>query len=174
MTTLVGLDLSLTATAMVAVPLDWDGEFRRVHSAVIGERLTKGASVAHHAARTQSLADRITGYCIGHRASVAYIESPAFNMRTSQHALGELHGVVKVTLLASGIDVRVAQVSSVRKFLLGRIPRGKGAAKAAVKAALVAAGAPEGWSLDEFDAMAVVNWALSDHAGAFCLAQQAA
>ncbi len=165
---LAGLDLSLTATGAVAVPANCDGQWRRVHSALIGDKLTRHATTAERAHRTQRLADRITGFCKGHGVTQAWIESPAFGMRTSQHSLGELHGVVKVTLLASGIDVQVAQMGSLRKLLLGNVPRQF--AKTAVQAALIAAGAPASWSADEFDAMAVANWALSE-AGGYCLAQ---
>jgi hypothetical protein len=45
-TVLLGLDLSLTASAAVAVPLDWDGSWSRVSSLVVGEKLRKDASDA--------------------------------------------------------------------------------------------------------------------------------
>lgn len=168
---LAGIDLSLQATGVVVAPASWDGAWARVRSTVIGEPLRKNATVAERARRTESIAARLVEFCRAHGVTQAWIESPAFGMKTAQHSLGELHGVCKLALIVAGIDVQIAQVSSARKLLLGKVP--KQDPKGAVQAALIAAGAPASWSADELDAMCVLNWAMSE-AGGWCLAQEAA
>lgn len=163
MPTLAGIDLSLRATAAVALPLDWGGDWTLLKTFGAGYELHREATVASHAARLQGTADKLVAFCGDVKAESVHIESPAYSMRTSQHALGELHGVVKVSLVYAGFATNVTQIMSARKLLLGKIPR-KGQ-KEAVKAALRAAGAPMGWSDDLYDAMCVLNYALNEQGG---------
>lgn len=165
--TLIGLDLSLAASAAVAVPLDWDGDFRRVQSLVIGEKLDKGAPLAERAHRTERIASRIVTFARSVGATHAWIEQYAYSQANAAHSLGELGGVTKLFFVNAGIEINTVTASQARKLLLGNNPR-KGA-KVAVAEALRAAGARFD-TLDEYDAMCVANFGLSELSG-FCFAQ---
>ncbi len=167
MTVLLGLDLSLTASAGVAVPLDWDGQWRRVATLVVGEDLRRDCSDEMRARRTETIATRIVTFAKSRRATVAFIEGYAYSMLTSSHSLGELGGVVRLELVRAGIELRTANMSTARKLLLGKCPK-KGA-KVAASNALIAAGGRFD-TLDESDAMVAANFGLSE-LGGFCFCQ---
>jgi hypothetical protein len=164
---LMGLDLSATAGAACAVPLDWDGDFRRVSTCVVGERLRRDAGDDERARRCERIASRLVGFARSHGVTEAWIEGYAFALRTAAHTLAEVGGCVRLQLMRAGITIRTANMGTARKLLLGRLPRL--GAKHAVYAALLAAGSPR-WSLDEADAFVAVNLGLSEHAGAWCFA----
>jgi Holliday junction resolvasome RuvABC endonuclease subunit len=166
MTTLLGLDLSLQAAAAVAVPLDWDGDWSRVHSIVVGEPLHRTATDAERARRTETIAARLVAFAQAERATVAFIEGYAFGQRTSAHSIGELGGVVRLELVRAGIEIRTANMGTARKLLLGSCPKG---AKVAAYSTLRAAGATFE-TLDESDAMVCANWGLSE-LGGYCFCQ---
>jgi hypothetical protein len=166
--TLLGLDLSARAAAAAAVPLDWDGEWRRVQTVVVGEPLGRGAPDAERAWRCGSIARRLVAFAQTHGITEAWIEGYAFSQRTAAHSLGEVGGVVRLELVRAGIAIRTANIGTARKLLLGKLPRRH--AKQAAHAALRAAGSPA-WSLDESDAFVAANLGLSEHAGAWCFAQ---
>lgn len=169
--TLLGLDLSLTASASVAVPADWDGDWSRVRSLVVGEPLRRDASDAERALRTERIAGRLVAFARSVGATRAALEGYAYALRTSAHSLGELGGVVRLELVRAGLELSTVPMQTARKLLLGRCPRQ--GAKVAVAEALRAAGAPRSWGLDELDAFAVVNVELAD-VGGYCFATQAA
>jgi hypothetical protein len=165
---LIGLDLSATAAAACAVPLGWGGDFRRVHTVVVGERLRRDATDAERARRCESIARRLVAFARAHSVFEAWTESYAYAQRTSAHTLAEVGGCVRLELLRAGVAIRTANIGTARKLLLGKLPRRE--AKRAVHAALSAAGSPA-WSLDEADAFVAANLGLSEHAGAWCFAQ---
>ena len=138
--TLMGLDLSATAAAACAVPLTWDGDFRRVHTLVVGGTLRRDASDEERARRCEAIAVQLVGFARVHRVTEAWIEGYAYGQRTASHTLGEVGGVVRLELVRAGIALRTANVGTARKLLLGRVPR-RGA-KYAAHAALHAAGSP--------------------------------
>jgi len=155
-TVLLGLDLSLTASAAVACDMSWDGDWSRVQSCVVGEKLRKDSSDAERARRTESIAARLVAFARSTGATKAFIEGPAYSLRTSAHSLGELSGVVRLELVRAGVELVTVPMQTARKLLLGR----------AVAEALRAAGARfEG--LDESDAFAVLNWGMSE-VGGYC------
>ena len=170
MTVLLGLDLSLTAAAAVAVPLDWDGDWSRVHSVVVGEPLHRTATDAERARRTETIASRLVAFAQAERATTAFIEGYAYGLRTSAHSLGELGGVVRLELVRAGVEIRTANMGSSRRMLLGACPK-KGA-KVAVYSTLRAAGATFE-TLDESDAFTCANFGLSE-LGGYCFCQVAA
>lgn len=165
---LMGLDLSATAAAACVVPLGWDGNFRRVHTLVVGSSLRRDATDEERARRCEAIAARLVAFARTHGVTECWVEGYAYSQRTASHTLGEVGGVVRLELVRAGIAVHTANMSTARKLLLGKLPP-KGA-KFAAHAALRAAGAPA-WSLDEADAFVAVNLGLSEHAGACCFAQ---
>jgi hypothetical protein len=170
MTVLLGLDLSVTAAAAVACPLDWGGDWRRVRSIVVGEKLRRDATDAERARRTENIAGRLVAFARSTSASQAWIESYGYAMRTSAHTLGELGGVVRLELLRAGVELHTANMGSARKLLLGKVPRKE--AKVAVYSTLRASGAPFE-TMDEGDAFAALNLGLAEHGG-YCFAQEVA
>ena len=170
MTALLGLDLSCTASAAVAVPLGWDGDWRRVATLLVGEKLHRDATDAARAMRTETIATRLVAFAVQYGASVAYVESYGFSQHTAAHTLGELGSVVRLALVRAGLDLQTANMGVARKLLLGKVPRPD--VKVAVYSALRAAGAPFE-SLDVADAFVACNWGLAE-LGGFCFAQAAA
>jgi hypothetical protein len=168
---LLGLDLSATAAAVCAVPLDWDGDWRRVTTLVVGESLRRDATDMERARRTEAIAARLVTFARKRGASEAWIESYAFSRRDNAHTLAEVGGVVRLELLRAGIEIRTANMSTARKLLLGKVPRSE--AKQACHRVLHEAGSPP-WTFDESDAFVAANLGLSEHAGAFCFAQSEA
>jgi Holliday junction resolvasome RuvABC endonuclease subunit len=173
---LLGLDLSARAAAAVAVPLDWDGQWRRIKTLVVGEALGRGASDRDRALRCGYIAERIAEFARRHQVAQAWIEGYAFNQNTAAHTVAEVGGVVRLELVRAGIEVRTANMQTARKLLLGKLPpRGKKvigkkvSAKDAVVATLRAAGAAFK-TVDEYDGFTAANLGMSD-VGAFFYGQ---
>jgi hypothetical protein len=156
---ILGLDLSATAPAAVAVPCDWNGDWRKVQSRRWQHPLTKEATDNARAMRCRVIAFDVWGFAQLHHCTEAWIESYAFGMKTAAHTLAEVGGVVRSLLDSRGMQLHTANMSSARKLLLGKIPRGKGLAKKACSDCLSTAGAPA-WSLDESDAFVAANLGL--------------
>lgn len=172
----IGLDLSTRAAAGIIVPLNWGGDWLKVRRLVVGLKLTKQATDEERALRTRHIADRLLEFACDYRVGSAWFESYALGVVHSAHTLGELGGVVRLAFVERGIPIRTANMGSARKLLLGKVPRGSGAAKAAVYRALRAAGMPFGpteTAKDEADGFTCANYGLSE-LGAYCFAQLAA
>ena len=69
----MGLDSSATFAAACVVPLDWDREFRRVRTTVVGERLRREATDAERALRCESIARQLVAFARAHDAVEAWI-----------------------------------------------------------------------------------------------------
>jgi len=153
----IGLDVSLVGTGMVAVPFDWGRDWSRVSHATVGYSLPTSAGDRERIDRLVRLGAAAVSFAQAHSGTLAAVESFAFGKSTAAHALGEAAGVIKVALRAVGIDVRTAPMSTARKLLLGHLPRD--GVKHAIRGYLVASGAPFR-TLDECDAFVAANWAL--------------
>jgi Holliday junction resolvasome RuvABC endonuclease subunit len=163
-TVLLGVDLGTRVCAAVAVPTDWDGDWKRVRSMTVGEKLRRSATDEERARRTETIATRLVAFARETGASEAWIESYAFSRKTAAHTLGELGGVVRLELVRAGVHVRTAQLSTARAMLLGKVPRSD--AGIAVYTALRAAGAPF-TTADEAAAFCAANLGLSEIGGCF-------
>lgn len=172
MTTILGIDYSLTACGLVAAPLDWDGDWKRVAWRTVGERLPKAASDVQRARRTESIAIAVKGFAAQHGATLAYFESYAYAQAKAAHSIAEGCGVCRLELVRAGIEVKTSPMASGRKLLLGKVPRSGEETKFAVYRLLREAGAPV-TSYDLADAFTVLNWGMSE-LGGFCFAQAAA
>lgn len=181
MTVVLGLDISSRSTATVAIPLSWDGKWSRVEWHVCGQPLPRGASDLARAQRCEFIASAIVGFAKRKGASVAWIEGYGFSRNTSAHTLAEVAGVVRLELVRAGIEIHTANMGSARKLLLGKVPssrtQGKGAAKKAVYAQLVAHGARlpvvSKGGFDVADAIVCANHGLAE-LGGYAFAQVAA
>lgn len=169
--TLMGLDLSPTAATAAVASSTWDGAWNRVYTFTCGHSLSKDATDEERARRCASIAEQLVRFANSHGVTRAWIEGYAFIRKgksNSVHTIAEVGGVVRLELVRHGIQIATANMSSARKLLLGKLPK-KGA-KVAAHQALVAAGSPAWWTLDESDAFVCLNWGMSEIAGAYCLA----
>ena len=170
MSAIVGIDIGARFAAFVGVPLNWDGDWKRVLSLVIGEPLRRDASDLERVRRCESIAMQGARFAVSNGADAAWIEGYAFSQNTAAHVLAEVGGCVRLELARAGIALHTANMGTSRKLLLGRLPR-KGA-KDAVIATLRAAGAMFE-TPDEYDAFTAANLGLAA-AGAYCFAQSEA
>lgn len=159
----VGIDPSLSKTAIAVCPLDWGGDWTKVS---IKEFPTEpnGDGPAARVARCNKIASAsvawLTRLMPPGTTPHTFIEDYAFGQAFRAHHLGELGGTLRSALM---VEHEVG-IQSARKRLLGKAPR-KGA-KVKVYEALVAAGG-KFLSLDASDAMCVCNYGLSE-LGGFC------
>jgi Holliday junction resolvasome RuvABC endonuclease subunit len=157
----LGLDLSLTAAGMVAVPKDWGGNWERVARHHVGHALPKDATETRRIGRLHQISSEVLAFAARHKCTSAIIEQYAFAARQSHaHALGEIGGSVKLALVTrAGLLVDAVHSASARKLVLGKVP--KKDVKAHTRVALTRMGMPTNWTDDEADAFVVANWALS-------------
>jgi Holliday junction resolvasome RuvABC endonuclease subunit len=157
----LGIDLSLRGTGLVALPADWSLDWSRVAFETIGHPLRRDASEADRIGRLVRLSAEVVRFAGEHGATHAVLEQYAFGQHGAQaRAIAELGGVVKVLLAErSGLEVATVPASAARKLLLGRVPRA--GAKQVVADVLREMGAPFR-TVDEADGFAVANWQIAE------------
>jgi Holliday junction resolvasome RuvABC endonuclease subunit len=102
---IVGLDLSLTAI----------GVARSDGPGVVTYQIPSPATELDRVRRLKYLGTQVDRICRG--ADVVIIEGHSFNSKnTHAHSLGELHGVVKVTLYQRGITYIAIPPKSLKKY----------------------------------------------------------
>jgi len=166
----IGIDPSVRATAIVAVPLDWGGDWSKVQTKVIQgakasvlyDRVMRNARIAAELKVFLGTLDATGGRSI-------LIEDYAYSMVNKSHHLGELGGALRDVACHAGTDAREVPVTKARKVLLGKLPKNN--QKRAVQEALWAAGA-RFKTIDEYDAMCIANYGLSTLSGHFFGVQQ--
>lgn len=164
----LGLDLSLSAAGLVAVPWDWGGDWSRVARHHVGHSLPRDATELRRVGRLHQITSETIMFAKRHACSVACFEHYAFGARFERERLGELGGAVKLGLVSQAGMALFESVpsSTARKLLLGRVP--KSDPKAHVREHLLRAGMPRVWTDDEMDAFVAANWYLAG-AGAYAL-----
>lgn len=111
---IIGLDLSLTATGVA-------GDQK---PGVISYKMPPQASELERVKRLKYLGVAIDKACRG--ANVVVIEGHSFGSRnTHAHSLGELHGIVKVTLLQRATPFVIVPPSVLKKYACGKGNVGK-------------------------------------------------
>lgn len=163
----VGLDLSLTATGMCALPLDWSFALEEVKTSTCGYALDAGATARERIVRATEIADAVFDFCKAHQARAVYVENHAFGAGGARaNETIEMTGIVKAKLFDDwGIVVEPVVASSARKTLLQKLPSPRGQKRGALKAWVVAnvrrlGGPALGWSEDEVDAFVCANMGL--------------
>lgn len=163
--TVVGLDLSLTASAACAMPLGWDQNLKKLRTHIFGYKLEAEAPQKERIARMVSIADGILEFCREVQARFVYCEDHAFGAggRNANQTI-EMTGIVKARLFDEwGVVVQPIVVSSARKTLLQHVPRGVGkgfAKKFTVRNVKRLGGPTASWTEDEVDAFVVTNHGL--------------
>ena len=157
---IVGLDLSLTCTGMVAIPLDFarDVSWSACHWTTAGQGLSRDATEQQRIARMRDIADAVTAFCREHATSV-WLEEQAF--RQSGAMARELAGMtwtVRMALADAGFKVNLVHATAARKRFLGHSRRG---AKTDLRLAVIGLDAPFDGP-DLCDAWAVANYGLAE------------
>ena len=166
---IIGFDLSLTAPAAVALPLDWrPGSWRRVEAEVI--RPPPPGSADDLVAQQRRYIT-IAGWAVGFVSRFSgtrhlFRESYGFNQNTANGSrLMESGGIACCDIYRRyKLAVRPVAASSARKFLLGFNPSKRTGhdAKVEVRAALYKAGASKKWDDNICDAFVVANFGLTE------------
>lgn len=161
----LGLDLSLTASAIVVLPTRWQPGTWSLRTFVIKTKHVPSTMPSHYIRRHQmERLDSISRFLLDAakktNATHVFVEDYAFAAKqTSGRAVAELGGVVKHAFWQEGLDVIPMNMASARKTLLGHVPakRTSGiAVKDYVNHALSKMGA-RFESMDEGDAFVVAN-----------------
>lgn len=135
----LGVDPSLKATGLVAIPADFGGDWSRVAHRTVGYSIAAKSSDRARIERLERLGAAVVAFATEHDCTLASVEGFPFGVADAAFSLGEASGVIKTALHVAGLDVRTAPLSSARKALLGHVPRA--GVKLAVRDRLVALGA---------------------------------
>lgn len=120
--TVVGIDLALGGTGLVAIPLDWGGDWYRVAHATARASAKAPQGIAASVGRMTGLRDDILRFCAQAQPVAVALLGYAFSKSANAgFTAGELGGIVKLGLVEAGYDVRGVIESSART-LLGKLP----------------------------------------------------
>jgi len=170
----VGLDHSLTAFGIAAVPTGWGNDFRRVRRATLGTK--PGASVVH---RRASLARDLIQWLTWAAASEGlpmtsvrvfaeggiFMRGKSETIRSQERLVGVLEHELDVCI---GIELEQIEQRHARTVFMGSaLSGGRGAGDAAQELLLAVLPDPDAWFEAELDAFIVANAALCDAGEAF-------
>jgi hypothetical protein len=166
----VGFDLSLSAPAAVALPLDWrPGDWARTRGSLVRPKAPKLDDFQGQLDRYHEIATWALGFlaplCARGARVRTFVENYTYQRNQNAHAAGvkECGGVVKYSLyreralVLTPVELNTARVTFFGK---GNTPRGKGEVKIAVQVALDKARAPKSWEENTCDAFVVANHGL--------------
>lgn len=158
----VGLDLSLRGAAAVYVPAGWSMDLGwdaldRLH---VGY---EGGSNERRVARLADISEAIERFVNRNRARHVFVEDYAYSLGAkSGMVLAELGGAVKACLYGGpNIVTEPINVMTARSYLLGKLPRGKGAVAKRLAEVMAEMCLPTTWTADERDAWVIANIARS-------------
>lgn len=157
--TVVGLDLSLRASAFCALPCPWDHDMSRVRVMHVGAALTKEATPFARISRMALISDALLAFCKEVQARKIYIEDHAFGLASTSNANQtiEMTGGCKLALFNDwGAVAEPIHSSRARKILLQQLPR-KGAKEYAQRNVKRLGCVVATWTEDEIDAFVIAN-----------------
>lgn len=154
---ILGLDISLAACGLVAVPAAWGGDWSRVGYLEVGDHLPKGASEEFRIGRLHRITSQVVAFAQRNRCTVALCEGYAFGARFERERLGEIAGAIKLGLaMQCGLVVeRLVAPMTARKLLLGANPKDN--PKRVVRDHLRERGMPLVWTEGVVDAFVIAN-----------------
>lgn len=155
---IVGLDLSLRAAAVCAIPVGWDQNFGHVRTRVFGHGLAHDADEHARLSRLHEIADGIVTFCREYRTQRVFVEQYAFSQAMSHaRSIAECGGVVKYRLFRKlGHVAEPIVAAGARKLLLQHLPRAD-VKKFVVRNVRRLEGSPRTWGEDEIDAFVIAN-----------------
>ena len=159
--TVVGLDLSLTASAACAIRVPWDGKIENVEQMeVAGYKLTKDATEREQRERIKSIRRAVLSFCRDTNAHRVVVEDYAFSAQGQITRLAELCGVVKMALDETfDLHTETVRASQARKLLLQKLPQKDSKLFTHVNVRRLG-GSAATWTGDEIDALVVANYAV--------------
>ncbi len=158
---IIGIDSSLRAAAVCALPLDWNYQLKYAKTKVFGYELSKDATEKDHLVRLSDISDGILKFARDVQADHVWIENYAFSAKRSRaHALGEAGGTIKLKLFEDwGVVTHSVVNQTARKHLLQKLVRAD--VKKYVCQNVKRLGFPASkWTDDEIDAFVVANYGL--------------
>lgn len=162
----VGLDLSLRASAAAAVAFNWDQKLVSVKTRTFGCELEDASSQRERIQRMVNIADGVLAFCKETQARAVYVEDHAFGMggRSANQTI-EMTGIVKARLFDDwGVVVVPVASASARKTLLQHLVRSD-VKKWVVKNVRRLGKESLHWSDDEIDAFVIMNHGLMVQGG---------
>lgn len=168
----IGIDLSLTATGLVAIPSDWMGRWDRCVTMHVTPDIDPG-DPHWEVNRLQWVSNAVVRFVqanayLGRRVRVG-IENYAHDRKYGMAKTAEVGGLTKVELHRAGYPCQPIMMQSARKLAVGVVPRkrpGNMKAKDFIRAKLTTMGMPPRWSMDVGDAWVIANYLAADHEAA--------
>lgn len=164
---LMAMDQSVRGFAVAWTPTFWGGDWKRVETVRFDGGPVKRGDEAGALARLRRVFRFVDGIVCGANPNVIGFESYGFSSKPDVHVV-ELVGALKLRLLDYGKDIETVQQSSARKLVCGpavKVPRKGDDAKTLMRQILIGHGAPATLTLDETDALVVLNTMLAAHGG---------
>lgn len=159
-------DQSVRGFAIAAAPAFWGGDWSLVHTArTDGGKVARGDEAGRQL-RMQRLFRWVDGQLAENNPDVIGFESYAYGSGADLDVV-ELVGAIKLHAWRWQKKTETIQQSSARKLVAGeqKVPRSGADAKALMHLLLCDAGADPRMSLDETDALVVLNAMLKNHGG---------
>lgn len=163
----MAMDQSVRGFAIAWAPTFWAGNWRLVETVRFDGGRVKRGDEAGALARLRRLFRFVDGIICGANPNVVGFESYGFSANPDTHVV-ELVGALKLRLLDYSKEIETVQQSSARKLVCGpdvKIPRKGDDAKKLMHGILTRCGCPATLSLDETDALVVLNAMLISHGG---------
>ena len=163
---LMAADQSVRGFAFAAAPTFWGGDWRRVITGRFDGGMVARGDEDGAGARLRAVFDWFDKQICLLEPNLIGFESYGFSSRPDVHVV-ELVGAIKHRLFQHSINYETVQQSSARKLVVGakKIPKKGEDAKRLMKEILTANGAPATLSLDETDALVILNSMQIRHGG---------
>lgn len=164
---LMACDQSVRGFAVACAPTFWGGDWSKVVTARTDGGKVKRGDDKGRRPRMERLFRWVDGQLAEHNPNVVGFESYAYGSGADYDVV-ELVGAIKLHCWRWQKETETIQQSSARKLIAGphvKIPRKGAEAKATMRNILVAHGCSPLLSLDETDALVVLNAMLITHGG---------
>lgn len=163
---LMAMDQSVRGFAIAWAPTFWNGNWKSIATARFDGGKVERKNEAGALARLRRVFRFVDGVVCGATPNVVGFESYGFSSNPDVHVV-ELVGALKLRLMDYGMEIETVQQSSARKAVAGelKVPRKGDEAKKLMHRILTANGAPATLSLDEIDALVVLNTMMIHHGG---------
>ncbi len=152
--------------AWAAAPTFWDGDWSQIVTGRFDGGKVERGNDKGALARLRRCFRFVDGVVCGANPNVVGFESYGFSAKPDVHVV-ELVGAIKLRMMDYGKEIETVQQSSARKLVARelKVPRKGEEAKKLMHRILTANGAPATLSLDETDALVVLNAMLLNHGG---------
>lgn len=163
---MLAMDQSVRGFAVAWAPTFWNGNWKMVNTCRFDGGKVERKDEAGALARLRRCFRFVDGVICGANPNVVGFESYGFSARPDVHVV-ELVGALKLRLMDYGKEIETVQQSSARKLVARelKVPRKGAEAKKLMHRILTANGAPATLSLDETDALVVLNAMMHNHGG---------